>query len=199
MVTAIELGLRTQIEVVPTVWPHDWATKTVPFDPAFICSNPVGRIPTLVADDGLSLPESHLICEYLGHLAPARKLVPDRGPRRWAVLRIQAIVDGLLDGTIARRAEMLRKPPELSHDFIEKQRARAGRCFDLFEASIDELEDPLHLGQICVGVACGYMDFRFPEDDWRANRPALAAWFDQFAKRPSMVQTQHGETPQIAG
>jgi glutathione S-transferase len=196
MVTAIELGVRDRLEIVPTTWPHDWATKTVAFDPQFIGSNPVGRIPTLVTDEGLALPESHLICEYLGQLVREPVLVPSQGPRRWRVLRLQAIVDGLLDGTIARRAETLRKGADRSDDFIDKQRARAARCFDAIEASMEDLNGTLHLGQICVGVACGYIDFRFPDDDWRRGRPKLSTWFAEFEKRPSMMATRHGETPQ---
>ena len=198
MVTAIELGLQDRIEIVPTYWPHDWATKTIPFDSEFISSNPVGRIPTLVTEDGRALPESHLICEYLGHLTPATPLVPIQGARRWAVLRLQAIVDGLLDGTIARRAESLRIGVEQSADFIDKQRTRAARCFDSLETAIDDVAGLIHLGQICVGVACGYFDFRFPTDAWRIGRPALAAWYAEFSQRSSMVQTSHTETPQRA-
>jgi glutathione S-transferase len=196
MVTAIELGIRDRLEIIPTAWPHDWATKTIAFDPQFVGSNPVGRIPTLVTGEGLALPESHLICEYLNQTVRDPVLVPLQGLGRWRVLRLQAIVDGLLDGTIARRAETLRKGADRSDDFIEKQRARAARCFDAIEASMEDVNGTLHLGQICVAVACGYFDFRFPDDDWRRGRPLLAAWYTEFEKRPSMIATRHSETPQ---
>jgi glutathione S-transferase len=48
---------------------------------------------------------------------------------------------------------------------------------------------PLTIGEIAAGCALGYLDFRFQEDDWRATRPALAAWYEGFAARPSMRQT----------
>ena len=58
MVSIHELKLEKRIEIVPTTWPHEWATRTVEFDKEFIAANPVGRIPALVTDDGIA------ICEF---------------------------------------------------------------------------------------------------------------------------------------
>lgn len=38
--------------------------------------NPLGRVPTLVLDDGRALPESEVICEYLEEVFPAPRLLP---------------------------------------------------------------------------------------------------------------------------
>ena len=48
---------------------------------------------------------------------------------------------------------------------------------------------PLNLGQIAVGCALGYLDFRFAAEDWREGRPALDAWYKSFAQRGSMQAT----------
>jgi glutathione S-transferase len=194
MVTAIELGVRDRIDIHPTYWPHEWGTKTVDFDPAFVAANPIGRIPALVTDDGTALVESNLICDYLQSLA-GRSLLPT-GPARWPALRLLGVADGALEAMIARRAESLRRGADRSDDFLGKQRDRIVRCLDSIEREFTGLDGELTLGQISTGIACGYMDFRYPEDGWRTGRPRLSAWYDAFARRPSMQQTVPSETPQ---
>jgi glutathione S-transferase len=196
MVSAIELGLRDHIEIHRTYWPHQWGSRTIDFDPKFITANPIGRIPTLVTETGVAIPESNWICDYLDSLGESRRLLPSHGELRWKCIRMLAVADGGLEAMIARRAESLRKPEEKSLDFIAKQRDRIARCLDCIQAEIGTIEGQLNLAQISVGVGCGYMDFRYPEDNWRAGRPRLAAWYETFSKRPSMIQTVPAETPQ---
>lgn len=100
---------------------------------------------------------------------------------------------------IARRAELLRASTEQSPDFLVKQRDRIGRCLDTLERELDVLGGPLTLAQIGAAIACSYMEFRYPGDNWREGRPQLAAWYDQFATRPSMQKTIPAETPQWSG
>jgi glutathione S-transferase len=198
MVAAIELGLRDRIEIVPTVWPHSWATHTVDFDSGFVAANPIGRIPALVTDEGVALPESNWICFHLDSLLDRPRLLPESGVERLEAMRLVAVGDGAIEAMILRRAETLRHPPERSDDFIGKQRDRIARCFDEIEHRIDHLNGPVDLAQICAGVGCSYMDFRYPEDGWRDNHPRLAEWFAVFAARPSMTATEPAETPQKA-
>lgn len=196
MVAAIELGLRDRIEIHPTYWPHEWADRTIAFEPEFIAANPVGRIPTLVTDDAVALIESNWICEHLQSLVEQPVLLPRCGGARWQCLRLLGIADGALEAMIARRAELLREDASRSMQFVGKQRDRIARCLDALEKEIGALEGELTLAQISAGVACSYMDFRYPADDWRKVRPALARWYEPFAARPSMQQTMPAETPQ---
>ena len=196
MVVAIELGLEQRIEISPTYWPHTWGFQTIEFEPDFVAANPVGRIPTLVTDDGVALVESNLICDHLQSLNEANALLPKSGTARWQALRILGIADGALEAMIARRAELLRNGKDQSDDFIAKQQDRIARSLDRIENEFSLLEGPLSLSQITTGIACSYMDFRYPADDWRKDRRQLAAWFREFSKRPSMKQTEPEETPQ---
>lgn len=196
IVAAIELGLRDQIEIYPTYWPHEWGSRTIEFDREFVAANPVGRIPSLVTKDGIAISESNWICDYLESLSTTTKLIPPSGPARWRCIRLLSIADGALEAMIARRAEMLRTVSERSMNFVGKQRDRISRCLDNIEREVDTLEGELTLAQITVGIACGYMDFRYPEDNWSAGRPRLSAWTLTFARRPSMTQTVPVETPQ---
>jgi glutathione S-transferase len=64
------------------------------------------------------------------------------------------------------------------------------RALDVLEAEAGTLRDePATIGEIAVGCALGWLDFRLPEDDWRMARPDLAAWYETFAARPSMQAT----------
>jgi glutathione S-transferase len=196
MVVAIELGLDGRIEIHPTYWPHEWGSRTIAFDPEFISANPVGRIPALITEEGVALVESNLICEYLQARVSAPILQPPLVTSRWQSTRLHGIADGALEAMIARRAELLREQREQCSSFIAKQRDRIVRCFDCFEQECDALEGGLTLAQITAGIACGYMDFRYPSDQWRTNRPRLSGWYKRFAERPSMRRTAPSETPQ---
>src|SRR5689334_14220490 len=198
VVASIELDLRDQIEIYPTYWPHEWGSKTVKFDPAFVTANPVGRIPSLITKDGIAISESNWICDYLDSLSSGRKLLPKSGAARWKCIRLLAIADGALEAMIARRAELLREQSAQSRDFLNKQKDRIFRCFDTIEHEIDDLEGDLTLAQIAVGIACGYMEFRYSQDNWSLERPRLAAWSAVFGQRKSMVESKPQETPQRA-
>lgn len=197
MVAAIELGLDDRIAIHPTYWPHEWATRTVDFDAGFVAANPIGRIPTLITEDGGALPESNLICSYLDSLLPAPRLFPFSGKAHWEMLRVLAIADGAIEAMILRRAETLRHPPERSEDFIGKQRDRIARCLHQVELALPAFAAAaIDMRHIAAAVACSYMDFRYRQDRWRDGNPALASWYGEFSKRPSMQRTLPGETPQ---
>ena len=118
MVVIHELGIANQIEIVPTVWPHEWATRTIQFDPDFIAANPVGRIPALLADDGTAIAELNLICRYLVSNAGGSPLIPK--DTHLPALRLWGLGDGALEAMIARRTETLRSDRERSGDFLLK-------------------------------------------------------------------------------
>ena len=196
VITAIELGLEDKVSLVQTRWPHEWATRTVPFMTEFAEATPVGRIPALVTEEGLRLVDSAVICEYLNAQFGEYRLLPREGEQRWRLLQHVAVASGLLEAQISRRAELLRQPSEKSTDFIDKMKERALRCFadlDKAAASFDVQPD---LAQITTAAACGFADFRYDEDHWRAVAPRLAKWYETFSQRPSMIRTQPAETPQ---
>jgi glutathione S-transferase len=194
MVTLNELGIVDRVEIVPTRWPHSWATKTVDFAPDFIAATPVARIPALVTDDGLHLVDSSVICDWLNEELGGGRLVPADKAARWRMRARLALANNLLEAQIARRAETLRHPPERSDDFIGKMADRARRCFAELDATVSDA--PIDLAQIAVGCACGFDDFRYPQDRWRETAPRLAAWYEAFRQRPSMQATGPAETPQ---
>lgn len=196
VVSILELGLQDQVELIPTRWPHSWATTTVEFDSAFLDATPVARIPALVTDNGLRLTDSGVICDYLNAELGGYRLLPADGAARWQLLSVISITNGLIEAQISRRAELLRNASERSGDYIEKMRQREHRCFAALEPAAAEFGAGVDLAQIAVAAACGYADFRYPDDDWRGASPRLARWFERFSERPSMRATMPVETPQ---
>jgi glutathione S-transferase len=85
---------------------------------------------------------------------------------------------------------------ECSNDFIQKQRERIARCFEGIDVPYLVSRREPTIAHVVAGIACGYMDFRFPADAWRDSRSALARWYDDFATRGSMKLTMPAETPQ---
>lgn len=194
MVTLHELDLLDRVEIVPTRWPHSWATKTVDFAPDFIAATPVGRIPALVTDDGLHLVDSTIICDWLNEELGGGRLAPADPAARWRMRATLALANNLLEAQIARRAETLRHGAERSEDFIAKMADRARRCFLELDGLV--ADGPVDLARIAAACACGFDDFRYPQDRWRDSAPRLAAWYEDFRQRPSMRETEPGETPQ---
>lgn len=182
--TIIECGLEDKVErVVTNAW--DAATD-LPAD------NPLGKVPALTTDDGTVLFDSRVICEYLDSLHDGAKLFPAAGPARWAALRLQALGDGLNDASVARRLEQMRPDGERSQKWIDRQTAAMVRTLDVLEAEVGGFAEGVDIGGLAVLSALGYLDLRFTEDDWRAGRPKLAAWFDAAAKRRSYQETLGG-------
>ena len=153
-------------------------------------ANPVGKIPALVRDDGPALFDSRVISRFLDDRAGAG-LYP--AGSLWDVLTLEAAGDGICDAAVGIVYERrFREGPGLVwDDWIEAQWGKVARTLDALETrSMPLLQAPLHAGQIAVGCALGYLDFRLPERGWRDGRPALAAWEARWAERPAMVATR---------
>ena len=184
MVSAIELGLADRIEKVSAkVSP---VVRTSPV----IADNPLGKVPTLITDDGAILFDSRVICEYLDALAGGGRLLPASGAARWQALTEQALADGMSDAALLERYETASRPADKlwpawrngQHDKVEKGLDRLERMAAGFGNRID-------VGTIAVACTLGYIDFRFADLGWRTHRPALADWSATFAARPAMTAT----------
>lgn len=185
LVVAHELGLGDRIEKV--------ALRPSPLEasPALSAHNPLNKIPALVTDDGTALYDSPVICEYLDTLHGGRKLVPESWPRRFEVLRRQALCDGMLEAGVLVYYELAMRPKELHWaPWLEGQRQKARQALDALELEVATFGPEIDLGQICTGVALGWLEFRAPLGDIRVGRPALFAWYEAFRKRPSMATTE---------
>lgn len=179
---AMECGLAEHIEWVKT---NPWQAED-----QLTAENPLSKIPTLITDDNQVIYDSRVICEYLDTLHGGRKLVPKLAEARWPVLRLQALADGILDAGILRFMEHKRTAEQQSPDWDGMQKNAVIRGLDELERTISDWSlVPVNIGIISVGCLLGWLDFRFANEDWRANRPGLAQWFEIFSKRYSMMET----------
>ncbi len=171
-----------------------WAADTT-----IAASNPLGKVPCLVMEGAEAVFDSRVIVEYLDTLSPVGRLIPATGRERAEVKTWEALADGLLDAAILVRLENTfegRSEAQRSPAWIDRQ---MGKVDASLKAMAQGLGDKpfcsgihLSLSDIAVGCALGWLSFRFPEIDWRAEHPNLARLMDKLALRPSFAETQPG-------
>jgi len=181
MIVAHELGLADRLETVRTVvggtQPHLELMR----------ENPLGKIPTLVLQDGTIIYDSPVVCEYLDTLHDGPKLFPD-WPHRLVAMRRHALGDGMLDIALASLGERFRPKERQSEPHMTLWAAKLRCCIDALEQDAAALAtDRWSIGHIAIGNALSYLDFRFGDLSWRDGHPRLAAWHAAFDARPSVV------------
>ena len=182
MIAVFELGLQDKVRTVRTV-----AGGTTPHR-ALMKINPVGKIPTLELPDGSALYDSPVIIEYLDSLHDGPKLYPAGWPERLTALRRHALGQGMLDNALPLLAEGLRPAERQSEPHKALWRSKLVACVDALEGEADALAaSGFNVGHLTIGVALGYLDFRFADLAWRDGHPKLAAWHEAFNARPAVL------------
>ena len=183
LVTAAELGLADRIAYVPVnVLMHAPNREMARH-------NPLMKVPTLERDDGTTLYDSVVICEYLDALADGR-VFPREGEARWQALRLHALADGLTDASLLVRYETAFRPEALRWpEWIAAHMLKIDNALDAAEQQVARFPASFDIGQIGLVCALGYLDFRFAHHDWRKTRPALAGWFATVSERDSVKRT----------
>lgn len=166
-----------------------------PFDspPELLAANPLSKVPALVLDDGSALFDSRVIVQALDDLAGG-KLLPSGRQERWAVLRLQALCDGIGDSAVALRMEVMRPAEQQSPAGIERYRNAIRRGLDAAETDARRWQDEqIGLAQIALVAILDYIDFRHRDwIDWRRERLALQALHTRFSRDPCLVDTRPG-------
>jgi len=177
-----ETGQSDDVEIAFAVG-HPLAPEKMP-----LAHNPLGKIPALERDEGPAIYDSRVICRFLDDRAKAG-LYPES--RLWDVLTLEATADGIMDAVILMVYEGRSRPEDLRYQpWVDGQWDKVVRALDAVNARwMAHLAGPVDAAQIALGCALGYADFRAPDRDWRKGRDELAAWYDAFAKRPSMQAT----------
>ena len=162
-----------------------------PLDPenSPIQYNPLGKIPVLIREDGLPLYDSRVICRYLDSLATLN--LYKNGDQLWGMLTLEATAEGIIDAALLMAYEWRMRPKELRFpDWVEGQWSKVDRALNTLEQKwMGQLEGKINIGQIGVGCALGYLDFRNADRNWREKHETLSNWFENFSKRESMSAT----------
>jgi glutathione S-transferase len=157
-------------------------------------SNPLGKVPCLVMEGAEALFDSRVIVEYLDTLSPVGKLIPTSGRERSEVKTWEALADGLLDAAILARLEATwggRTEAQRSQAWIDRQLGKIDASLVAMSRGLGEKPYcsgiHLSLADIAVGCAVGYLDFRFPDIQWRTGYPNLVRLHDKLMLRPSFA------------
>jgi glutathione S-transferase len=188
LVFAHEARVANQMEVIH----HE--TSPLRRNEVVFAQNPLGKVPALVRPGLASIFDSDVICAYLDTLHDGRKLIPVEGEARWQALRVQAIAQGLAEAGVAIRWETTRRPEPLRYGpLCEGYTEKLITAYDWLERELDTVS-PTHVGHIALATTLSWIAFReLPV--WGKNHPRLAAWFEEFENRPSMLATPlSGET-----
>jgi glutathione S-transferase len=176
------LGLLDRIQIVDadTLNPEDSIRQ----------QNPLGKIPALILENGEVLYDSRVIVEYLDHLAGGGRVIPN-GAERFSALRDQALADGIMDAALLQVYEGRFRPTDRHEPkWVDHQADKVRRGLDYAEAHLSAPGQDLHIGQIALACALGYLDLRFG-GRWRESHPKLVAWLADFEARvPHFAKTK---------
>ena len=168
------------------VWANDKIMK----------SNPLGKVPCLVLPGGEAIFDSRVIVEYLDTRSPVSRLIPEGSRERIEVRTWEALADGVLDAAILARLELTwagRTDEQRSPAWVERQMKKVDACLAAMSKGLGDKPwcagIHISLADIAIGCALGYLDFRFPQVDWRAAHPNLTKLSDKLAARQSFVDT----------
>jgi len=159
-------------------------------------SNPLGKVPCLIMEGAEALFDSRVIVEYLDTLSPVGKLIPAVGRERAEIKTWEALADGLMDAAILARLEATwtgRTKAQRSHAWIDRQLGKVNATLKAMSHGLGDKPfcGGIHfsLADVAVGCALGYIDFRFPQIDWRSEYPNLVRLHDKLMQRPSFADT----------
>ncbi len=163
---------------------------------AILASNPLGKVPCLVMEGAEAVFDSRVIVEYVDTLSPVGKLIPSSGRERVEVRTWEALADGMIDAAIAARLEATwagRSEAQRSQAWIDRQQVRIAATLKSISQGLGDkaycVGTHFSLADIAVGCALGYLDFRFPQNDWRAEYPNIVRLADKLAARQSFIDT----------
>jgi glutathione S-transferase len=184
IVTAHEVGLGEKLQ-------HEREpVNPTKVNPKLAALSPLGKVPVLQTDHGHPLYDSRVIIEYLCHVSGNSTIIPDDGVKRFRVLTMQALCQGLGDAAVATRYETAARPQGLQWtDWIDRVKSRMNMVFDDLEGHWETEKADVNAGSIAAAVVLSYIDFRLPDVAWRDGRPKLTTFHERFSARDSMKRT----------
>jgi len=155
--------------------------------------NPLGKVPVWVQEDGKTLFDSRVIVEYLDSISPVGHLIPTDPRTRIAVKRWEALADGISDAAVLAYLELNRPEPRQSQEWLDRQMGKVSASLAIMGTDLGTknwcVGESFSLADIAVGCTLGYLDFRFPDIDWRRDQPILSEFYDRISQRPSFKDT----------
>jgi len=168
---------------------NPWADETQVAD-----YNPLGKVPVLELDDGMTLYDSRVIVEYLDNISPVSRLFPDGNRQSILVRRWEALADGIIDAMVAIVLEKRRPEGMQSEALVQRQQHKIERGLATLSNDLgDRLwchGDGYSLADIATGCCLAYLSFRAPHIAWQEQYPNLKALQDKLETRQSFIDTR---------
>ncbi|MBX3595997.1 MAG: glutathione S-transferase family protein [Rhizobiaceae bacterium] len=146
---------------------------------SLINANPLGKIPTLVMEDGTGVYDSRVITQHLNRLS-GNKIFPKNPAKRLEAERLEALADGICDSLLAIIYERRMRPEDKVHQpWTDRQWDKATRGLDFLNANPPKLPKSINAGHLAVRAMIGYLDLRFA-GKWEKGRSKLKRWAAKF-------------------
>lgn len=169
-IAAALLGVSAQLTIVDA--------DTMSGSDSIRRENPLGKIPTLILEDGITLYDSRVILEYLDHLAGGGRVIPIDPVVRFQALTLQALADGIMEAALLQIYEVRwRADNRREQRWVDHHAGKIKRALAALEAAPPA--ETTDVGTIALACALGYLDLRFG-GTWRHHCPELVAWLDRF-------------------
>jgi glutathione S-transferase len=134
-----------------------------------------------------------VIVEYLDSVSPVGHLLPREARPRIVVKRWEALADGVADAAALVFLERKRPETQQSPEWIARQLGKVSASLNAMNKELGKQTwctgDTYNMADIAVGCTLGYLDFRFPEIDWRRAHPNLSELYDRLMQRPAFKET----------
>ncbi|NEN93322.1 MAG: glutathione S-transferase [Okeania sp. SIO3H1] len=178
LVFAYELEIIDSLELIQ-VHPFD--------DPIELRqNNPLGKVPTLILDNGEPLYDSPVIVNYLQILANKTAFSVENFVSQ---NRLQALGDGIMDAALSLVLENRRIQEQRSPFWQQRWEESILRSLKDFEEKYINDAQQWHIGSIAMVCSLDYLLFRLPINDWTQKYPKSANWFQVMMERQSMKIT----------
>jgi glutathione S-transferase len=106
------------------------------------------------------------------------------------VFTLEALGDGLGEAVIAASQEAQKPDDKRSQAIVDRQTGKIASALGALNKMAGDFNDPPMMGEIAVGCALGYMEFRNVVPGWRETYPALTGWYTGILKRQSFIRTK---------
>lgn len=178
------------LRVLGFAYEHDTRSVFGDFD-EMLKVNPLGRIPSLVLDDGEVLIDSTAILDWVDQAAGAgRALMPASGAGRRRALRLIALASGAIEKVGAANYERMIRPSALRWpEWIKRCLTQGAGAFAALAAEPWPAAAPLDQAQITTACMIRYVTMTDPELMPEGRYPTLDALSARCEARPEFQAT----------
>lgn len=147
-----------------------------------IGANPLGKIPTLLLDDGRGVFDSRVITQYLNRESK-NALFPRNADKRIEAEMLEALADGICDCALAMVYERRLRPEDMVFEpWLDAQWTKIVASLDMLNANPPKLPKKITVGQIALRACLGYLGLRFA-GKWEKGHGRLTRWVARFDEK----------------